>query len=113
MAPLNNSASPPMMTSFELPREERPAVRAKGTVRPSAKPMMASWMISLEPECRSLCAWVFSRKEREDFVRVAGVGRERSSMGGSAGMPWWGGGAVILVGSTDLVGDEGDDRSGG
>ena len=97
IAPLNSSAKPPMMTSFALPREDRPAVRAKGTVSPSANPMMASWMISLEPECRSLEACVFSRKEREDLVRVAGVGRERSSMGGSAGRAWWGGGAVMVV----------------
>lgn len=40
--PAKSSARPPRMTILEDPREERPAVRAKGTVRPSAKPMMLS-----------------------------------------------------------------------
>lgn len=35
-----------MTTSLVLPREDRPAVRAKGTVRPSAKPMVMSRMRS-------------------------------------------------------------------
>lgn len=42
MAPAKSSANPPRMTSREEPRLERPAVSAKGTVRPSLKPMMAS-----------------------------------------------------------------------
>ena len=35
IAPEMSSAIPPTMTSFELPREARPAVSAKGTVKPS------------------------------------------------------------------------------
>lgn len=42
MAPANSSASPPRMTNLEEPRLERPAVSAKGTVRPSLNPIMAS-----------------------------------------------------------------------
>ena len=38
MLPAQISAMPAYMTVFVLPREESPAVRAKGTVRPSAKP---------------------------------------------------------------------------
>lgn len=34
--------------------DDKPAVSAKGTVRPSAKPMMASWMTSPELEWFSL-----------------------------------------------------------
>jgi len=40
MAPAMSSAMPPRTTSFELPREERPAVRANGTVSPSERPIM-------------------------------------------------------------------------
>jgi len=40
MAPAMSSAIPPRTTSFESPREERPAVRANGTVSPSERPMM-------------------------------------------------------------------------
>lgn len=47
--PEMSSARPPMMTRRVLPREERPAVRAKGTVSPSEKPMMMSRRVSLRP----------------------------------------------------------------
>lgn len=42
IAPAISSATPPRTTSFDVPRDERPAVRAKGTVRPSESPMMLS-----------------------------------------------------------------------
>jgi hypothetical protein len=40
MAPAHNSARPPVTTRLLEPSDERPAVRAKGTVRPSDRPMM-------------------------------------------------------------------------
>lgn len=43
--PATSSATPPSTTIWVLPRVERPAVRAKGTVMPSANPMMASEII--------------------------------------------------------------------
>lgn len=45
MAPANNSATPPKTTIFDSPREERPAARAKGTVRPSERPMTLKRMV--------------------------------------------------------------------
>ena len=45
MAPAISSAKPPRTTSRAFPREDRPAVRAKGTVIPSERPMMASEII--------------------------------------------------------------------
>ena len=45
IAPAINSASPPSTTSLALPKADRPAVSAKGTVRPSDNPRMASEMI--------------------------------------------------------------------
>jgi len=42
MAPEKSSASPARITSLELPRDDRPAQRAKGTVRPSLKPRIKS-----------------------------------------------------------------------
>jgi hypothetical protein len=39
IAPAMSSAMPPRMTSLDSPRDERPAVRANGTVRPSERPM--------------------------------------------------------------------------
>jgi hypothetical protein len=34
-----SSAIPPATTNFEVPKDERPAARAKGTVKPSESPM--------------------------------------------------------------------------
>ena len=42
IAPEISSASPPRMTKRVSPSEERPAVRANGTVKPSERPRMAS-----------------------------------------------------------------------
>ena len=42
MAPAMSSASPPRMTSLVSPSAVRPAVSAKGTVRPSDRPRIAS-----------------------------------------------------------------------
>ena len=39
IAPAISSAIPLKMTSFEFPRDERPAVKANGTVSPSERPM--------------------------------------------------------------------------
>ncbi len=39
IAPAMSSAMPPRTTSLDSPRDERPAVRANGTVRPSERPM--------------------------------------------------------------------------
>ena len=39
IAPAMSSAMPPNTTSFEFPRDERPAVKANGTVSPSERPM--------------------------------------------------------------------------
>jgi len=39
MAPAMSSAMPPKTTNLDSPRDERPAVRAKGTVRPSERPI--------------------------------------------------------------------------
>lgn len=44
MAPAASSARPPRTTTFVLPRADKPADRAKGTVNPSDKPRMASEM---------------------------------------------------------------------
>jgi hypothetical protein len=44
IAPAINSARPPKMTILLLPRADSPAVRAKGTVRPSERPIVASDM---------------------------------------------------------------------
>ena len=40
IAPAQSSARPPVTTSFELPSDDSPAVKAKGTVRPSERPMI-------------------------------------------------------------------------
>lgn len=40
IAPAHNSARPPVTTSLEDPNEDRPAVKAKGTVKPSDNPMI-------------------------------------------------------------------------
>ena len=45
IAPATSSASPPKMTTLVVPRLERPALRANGTVRPSESPNMASEMV--------------------------------------------------------------------
>jgi hypothetical protein len=45
-----------MITIFEDPRLDKPAVRAKGTVMPSAKPMVMSRMIAPDSEWRSEAA---------------------------------------------------------
>lgn len=45
------------MTSFELPRLDNPAVKAKGTVRPSAKPIIMSRTMSPWSEWDSLATW--------------------------------------------------------
>src|SRR5271156_457491 len=37
-----SSANPPYMTTLVFPNADRPAVRAKGTVRPSDNPIVAS-----------------------------------------------------------------------
>lgn len=70
------------MTSFVLPRLERPAVRAKGTVRPSEKPMMTSRRTSV----RSM----LEETEEEDSEEESACGRylesQGRSMAGSAGM---------------------------
>lgn len=42
MAPAASSASPPSTTTFVFPSAERPALSAKGTVRPSESPRIAS-----------------------------------------------------------------------
>ena len=60
IAPAINSASPPSTTSLALPKVERPAVSAKGTVRPSDKPRIASEM-SLGPML-ILEAWCFDAR---------------------------------------------------
>ena len=40
MAPAHNSARPPVTTSFDEPSDDNPAVRAKGTVKPSDNPII-------------------------------------------------------------------------
>jgi len=42
IAPAVNSARPARTTTFVSPRVDRPALRAKGTVNPSERPIMAS-----------------------------------------------------------------------
>lgn len=42
MAPAASSASPPSTTTLVFPSADRPALSAKGTVRPSERPRMAS-----------------------------------------------------------------------
>ena len=42
IAPAVNSANPPRMTTLVLPRADRLDARAKGTVRPSLRPKIAS-----------------------------------------------------------------------
>lgn len=55
--------------------EDRPAVKANGTVKPSAKPMIMSRMMSPWSECCS--GW---GRERLDFERMS-VGKGRSDGG--------------------------------
>ena len=45
MAPAMSSARPPKITIRVSPRADSPAVRAKGTVSPSERPMVASEMM--------------------------------------------------------------------
>ncbi len=40
IVPAMSSATPPSTTSFEFPKLDSPAVRAKGTVKPSDRPMI-------------------------------------------------------------------------
>lgn len=54
MAPEKSSARPARMTRRGDPSDERPAVRAKGTVRPSLKPMMKLRIRSPWFACRSV-----------------------------------------------------------
>lgn len=42
IAPAMSSATPPRTTMRELPIDDKPAVRAKGTVKPSERPMILS-----------------------------------------------------------------------
>ena len=42
MAPAISSAIPPSTTTLEFPRDAKPAVRAKGTVNPSDRPITLS-----------------------------------------------------------------------
>lgn len=44
IAPAVNSANPANITTFVLPIVDNPAVSAKGTVKPSERPIMASEM---------------------------------------------------------------------
>jgi hypothetical protein len=44
MVPATSSDSPPYITTLVVPRADRPAVRANGTVRPSEKPIVAAEM---------------------------------------------------------------------
>ena len=56
MAPAATSAMPAVRTMEEVAlAPERPAARAKGTVRPSETPMMMSRTISPAVKCFSLC----------------------------------------------------------
>lgn len=48
MAPAVSSARPAKMTTRVSPSADKPAVRAKGTVKPSERPMIAS-LITLAP----------------------------------------------------------------
>lgn len=45
IAPAASSARPPRTTTFVSPRADRPALSAKGTVRPSESPRIASAMM--------------------------------------------------------------------
>jgi len=59
MAPAINSAKPPRVTSRALPNADNPAVRAKGTVNPSERPMMASEImrgVGLNRDCVGFCS---------------------------------------------------------
>ena len=53
------------MTSLEEPRLDRPAVSANGTVRPSAKPMIMSRIMSAASEWLSPARWVLSNELEE------------------------------------------------
>lgn len=56
IAPAMSSATPPRMTSLDSPRDERPAARANGTVRPSERPMTL-----LEEEINAPCLFFLQR----------------------------------------------------
>ena len=79
------------MTRREEPRELKPAVRAKGTVRPSAKPMMKSRTRSLWVEWCSL------------WVDVAGVGADIFSLSREVELEGigWIGEVEAMIGSTE------------
>lgn len=80
IAPAVNSARPANITTFVLPIVDNPAVSAKGTVKPSERPIMASEMtlgsmrvLPLEPDFdsfsskpRSVEAWDSRSVDRRD-----------------------------------------------
>ncbi|KAL0541825.1 hypothetical protein IC582_021889 [Cucumis melo] len=58
MAPAATSAIPAVRTMEEEAfAPDRPAARAKGTVRPSETPMIMSRTMSPAVKCFSLCCW--------------------------------------------------------
>lgn len=67
MAPAMSSAIPPRTTSFDSPREDRPAVKAKGTVRPSERPITLARGQYLEDDKRGI---FFIDAHISDYVRV-------------------------------------------
>ena len=72
IAPAMSSATPPRTTSLDFPSDERPAVRANGTVRPSERPIT---LIRAETQGNKL-ALLFSKelsKSVEGAVTPAGL----------------------------------------
>ena len=89
MAPATSSAMPPRMTSLDSPSEERPAVSAKGTVRPSERPMTlcvgpCEWSetVGVEGKGRKCvgCTWMHRTCSLEDVREVAVVPGSRQEL---------------------------------
>ena len=62
IAPAMSSAMPPNTTIFESPRDERPAVKANGTVSLSERPMTL---------CRGQLTWAKRRGNDKENVHVS------------------------------------------
>jgi hypothetical protein len=103
MAPAINSARPPKMTTLVDPKADKPAVKAKGTVRPSERPMVASEMtLAFTLNLAELASLAFSEvilvvwdSRSESTMTVPGKDNRR------APILWMLGGS----GSSDLVGE--------
>jgi len=91
IAPAKSSAMPPRTTIRLSPRDDRPAARAKGTVRPSERPMTTSRTTSgsmslLSSSIRSLQHFPSALEVRPHFD-ASGAGKgEDDAIGQTGGL---------------------------